>query len=90
MENQTFTQEELDQIRQIQTNYQTVGLNLVQIKLALQNAKNEVLTLEAEEQVVADRILEINGQERALAKQLEQKYGKGEIDLESGIFTPTS
>ena len=90
MENQTFTQEELDQIRQIQTNYQTVGLNLVQIKLALQNAKNEVLTLEAEEHVVTDRILEINTQERALAKQLEQKYGKGEIDLESGIFTPTS
>lgn len=90
MESQTFTQEELDQIRQIQTNYQTVGLNLVQIKLALQNAKNETLALETEEKVLTDRILEINSDERALAKALEQKYGKGEIDLESGVFTPTT
>jgi len=90
MESQTFTQEELDQIRQIQTNYQTVGLNLVQIKLALQNAKNEVAALEIEEKILTDRILEINSEEKTLAKALEQKYGKGEIDLESGVFTPTA
>jgi len=33
---------------------------------------------------------EINQSEKELAKQLEEKYGKGEIDLESGVFTPVS
>ena len=35
-------------------------------------------------------VLEINASEKQLAKQLEEKYGKGEIDLESGVFTPIS
>jgi hypothetical protein len=90
MEQQKFTQEELDQIKQIQSNYQTVGLNLVQLKLAILNAKNQLELLETEEKVLSERILDLNGQEKQLAKALEQKYGKGEIDLDSGVFTPTS
>jgi hypothetical protein len=88
MEQQKFTQEELTQIKQIQSNYQTVGLDLVQIKLAILNTKNRLETLEMEEKSLTERILEINTSEKNLAKALEEKYGKGEIDLESGVFTP--
>ncbi len=90
MEQQKFTQEELDQIKQIQSNYQTVGLNLVQLKLAILNTKNQLELLETEEKVLSERILDLNGQEKQLAKALEQRYGKGEIDLDSGVFTPTT
>jgi len=90
MEQQKFTQEELAQIKQVQSNYQTVGLDLVQIKLAILNTKNRLETLEMEEKSLTERILEINTSEKNLAKALEEKYGKGEIDLESGVFTPIS
>jgi hypothetical protein len=90
MEQQKFTQEEIDQIKQVQSNYQTVGLDLVQIKLAILNAKNQLETLEAEEKMITERILDINTEEKKLARGLEEKYGKGEIDLESGVFTPIS
>lgn len=90
MEQQQFTQEELAQIKQIQSNYQTVGLDLVQIKLAILNTKAQLETLEVEEKTLVERILDLNNEEKRLAKELEQKYGKGEIDLESGIFTPIS
>ncbi len=90
MEQQQFTQEELNEIKQIQSNYQTVGLNLVQLKLAILNAKNQLELLETEEKVLSERILDLNKQEKQLAKALEQKYGKGEIDLDSGVFTPTA
>lgn len=90
MEQQKFTQEELTQIKQIQSNYQTIGLDLVQIKLAILNTKNQLETLEVEEKTLTERILDINSEEKRLAKELEQRYGKGEIDLESGVFTPIS
>jgi len=88
MEQQKFTQEELGQIKQIQSNYQTVGLDLVQIKLAILNTKNRLDTLEMEEKALTERILDLNTEEKQLARALEEKYGKGEIDLESGVFTP--
>lgn len=90
MEQQKFTQEELAQIKQIQSNYQTVGLDLVQLKLAILNTKNRLETLEVEEKSLTERVLDINTDEKNLAKALEEKYGKGEIDLESGVFTPIS
>ena len=90
MEQQQFTQEELTEIKQIQSNYQTVGLNLVQLNLAILNAKNQLELLETEEKVLSERILDLNKQEKQLAKALEQKYGKGEIDLDSGVFTPSN
>jgi hypothetical protein len=85
-----FSEEEIVEIKQIQTNYQKLGLDLVQIKLATLNAKNQLETYEAEEKMLTERILDLNESERAIAKKLEEKYGKGEIDLESGVFTPIS
>lgn len=85
-----FAEEEIAEIKQVQGNYQTVGLDLVQIELAIINTKNQLDVLEADRKMLTERIVEINTLERQLAKQLEDKYGKGEIDLESGVFTPIS
>lgn len=85
-----FSEQEIAEIKQVQTNYQKLGLDLVQIKLAILNAKNQVDVYESEEKMLTERILELNETERTIAKNLEQKYGKGEIDLESGVFTPIS
>ena len=85
-----FTEEEIQEIKQVQSNYQTIGLELVQIKLALSNAKRQLQSLELEESALTERIGDVNAKEKQIAKQLEEKYGKGEIDLESGVFTPIS
>ena len=85
-----FSEEEIAEIKQVQTNYQKLGLDLVQIKLAVLSAKNQLEAFESEEKVLTERILELNESERTIAKNLEEKYGKGEIDLESGVFTPIS
>lgn len=85
-----FTPEEIEEIKQVQSNYQNIGLELVQIKLALANAKGQLESLELEEKALTERIGDVNAKERQIARQLEEKYGKGEIDLESGVFTPIS
>tara|TARA_R110000868_G_C10555186_1_gene736305 strand:+ start:307 stop:582 length:276 start_codon:yes stop_codon:yes gene_type:complete len=89
-EQMKFSEEEIAEIKQVQANYQKLGLDLVQIKLAILNAKNQVDTYESEEKMLTERILDLNEAERTIAKNLEEKYGKGEIDLESGVFTPIS
>ncbi len=85
-----FTNEEIAEIRQIQSNYQTIGLELVQLKLAIEATKSQLMALELEERAVSERIQEVNKKEKQFARGLEDKYGKGEIDLESGVFTPIS
>lgn len=85
-----FTEEEIAEIKQIQSNYQAAGLQLVQIKLGLTTVKEQHTALELEEKSLTERIVELNDREKELAKSLETKYGKGEIDLESGVFTPIS
>ena len=85
-----FTNEEIAEIRQIQSNYQAIGLELVQLKLAIDSTKSQLSALELEEKATSERIQEVNQKEKQFARALEDKYGKGEIDLESGVFTPIS
>jgi len=85
-----FSEEEIAEIKQVQTNYQKLGLDLIQLKLAIISTKSQLETYESEEKMLTERILDLNDSERSIAKKLEEKYGKGEIDLESGVFTPIS
>ncbi len=85
-----FSNEEIQEIRQIQSNYQTIGLELVQLKLAITNTQKQLEALQLEESMLSERISDVNAREKQIAKDLEDKYGKGEIDLESGVFSPLS
>ncbi len=55
-----FSEEEITEIKQVQTNYQKLGLDLVQIKLAVLSAKNQLEAFESEEKMLTERILELN------------------------------
>jgi hypothetical protein len=90
MEKAVFTQEEVDQIKLLQDKYNTLGVQLVQIKLAMKNGKDYLKSLEEEEQRIDEQIFETNMEEKELASQLDVKYGQGSLDLESGEFTPNS
>jgi chromosome segregation ATPase len=88
METKQFTQEELDQIKKLQEKYNVLGIQLVQLKLAQKNAQAYVESLKEQEQTIESQIIEVNTEEKALAKQLDDRYGSGQLDLESGVFTP--
>lgn len=82
MANQKLTQEELEQIEGIQKRMQAVKTELGQlglVELDLKNRRTNVENYLSETQ-------EIEGQ---LVKDLEDKYGKGSIDLQNGEFIPS-
>lgn len=83
-----FTKEELDQIKTIQDKYNVLGIQLVQLKLARKNAEDYLANLKQQEATLEEEIVKTNIEEKSLAQQLDDKYGAGSLDLETGQFTP--
>jgi hypothetical protein len=82
MENTKLTQEQLQQISDIQNNYQAVAQELGNIEL-------QKIALKARRQAAEEFLTELQTQEKEVAITIEQEYGKGSINLSTGEFTPT-
>lgn len=83
MENKVLTQEEIQSLKDIQDN---------QLSLAEQLGFLEyrILILEREKQKLKQTLQSQIETEEQLAKQLQEKYGDGNINLEKGEFIPVS
>ena len=82
MANQKLSKEELTQIEEIQTRTQAVKTELGQLGLAEIDLKNRRTNVE-------NYLVETQELETKLVKDLEDKYGKGSIDLQNGEFIPS-
>jgi len=85
-----FTEEELDNIKAIQEEYSTVGIQLVQLKLARKSSEEYIAALQQEEDRIVEQIDSINKREKELTESLNDKYGIGSLDMTTGEFTPNS
>ena len=81
MENTKLTQEQLQQISDIQNNYQAVAQELGNIEL-------QKIALEARRQAAEQFLVELQTQEKNVAQAIEKEYGKVNINLKTGEFTP--
>jgi len=76
-----FSTEELTKISTIKTTYDQVTLRIGQIHFELTSLQDEKTRLE--EMFNDNRKTEVK-----FAEDLSVKYGKGTLDIETGIFTP--
>ena len=76
-----FSKEELDKITEIKQTYDRITLRMGQLHFELQALTSEKSELES----LFDRNRE---SEIKFAQDLNTKYGKGTLDIETGIFTP--
>ena len=82
MENKKLSQEELQQLKDFQIENDNLIFNLGQINFQsalLEGKRNEVL----------EKLAQLQEKSNTLAKELQEKYGDGNIDLETGEFNPT-
>lgn len=82
MENTKLSQDELQQLKDFQTESNNVTFTLGQIDIQralLEGQRNEVL----------EKLAQLQEQNNTFAKTLQEKYGDGNIDLETGEFKPT-
>tara|TARA_B100000745_G_C20124429_1_gene385103 strand:- start:645 stop:935 length:291 start_codon:yes stop_codon:yes gene_type:complete len=85
-----FTEEELKNLKALQQEYVRVqntfgGLKIRQLNLQrqLENIDEQVLQVEV-------GLTQLQEQERILYKSLEDKYGRGTLDLDTGTFSKVS
>lgn len=83
MENTKLTQEEIQQLQDIQQQNQSLALelgNLEITKIQIENRYDELVEFHSQ----------LKTKEQELGKELSTKYGNGTIDLEKGEFIPNS
>tara|TARA_B110000914_G_C15345106_1_gene391113 strand:- start:208 stop:510 length:303 start_codon:yes stop_codon:yes gene_type:complete len=77
-----FTEDELKSIQEIQTTYNQVTMAMGQLSISK-------LSLDDREKNLISTLAETRTKEQELAKDLNDKYGRGSLDIKSGEFTPT-
>jgi hypothetical protein len=82
MENKVLTQEEIQQLKNLQFKQNSLVTNLgnLEYNLEVLNAQRLLLKQEIQNQI---------SEELKLGEELQKKYGDGNIDLEKGEFIPT-
>jgi len=87
-ENKKLTTEELQQIKDMQQQYNKFIFELGSIEAQLQNVLATKELIETEKGNVLEDIKKLGEREKELINSLQAKYGVGNIDIESGEITP--
>ena len=76
-----FTDDELKDIKSLQTNYIDIQNEFGQLKLAQ-------IRLEKQEQQLSQKLTGVEDAEKSFLDKITENYGKGTLNPETGIFTP--
>jgi hypothetical protein len=85
-----FTEEEISQVKTFREDFTQITARLGEIEIEgiiLKSQQTNLDKLKAEEE---SKYIKLREDEIKLAGELKEKYGDGEFDLETGIFTPKS
>ena len=83
MEKIVLIQEEINELKSIQEQNNNLIFNFGQIEIAAQN-------LEIQKDSLKQALVALKEKENALAATLQDKYGNGNINIETGEFTKTN
>tara|TARA_R110002051_G_scaffold107855_1_gene180720 strand:- start:549 stop:827 length:279 start_codon:yes stop_codon:yes gene_type:complete len=87
-ETQQFTKEEIDQITELRNANATKINEFGQVELELLLSNQRLDQLNATRADLENEYVALQEKERTLVKQLNDKYGTGTVDLDSGEFVP--
>ena len=82
MEKKVLTQEEVSGLKGLKQQYRdlTEATGVIEI---------QKITIELKKEQIKEKLKSLQQEEIKLARKLEEKYGNGEISLESGEFLPS-
>tara|TARA_A100001515_G_scaffold23829_1_gene18404 strand:- start:1926 stop:2204 length:279 start_codon:yes stop_codon:yes gene_type:complete len=85
-----FTDEELQSLKQIQQDYLECQNAFGQIAIQKIALQQQIDGLAKSEEEYAKKYSDTQAKEQEVAKELNDKYGAGNLDPETGVFTPNS
>ena len=83
-----FTKEELDSINNFQGRYAQVRNDFGDISLSKISLNNQLEELDKVKEEAQNNLKKIQTEERNFLDELNKKYGEGNLNPETGVFTP--
>ena len=83
-----FTEEELKSLSDLQSSYQQKQLQFGQLKVQKLLLQQQQEAIEQSEAQLEVDYVGIQENERNIVKELNEKYGPGSLDPQTGVFTP--
>ena len=83
-----FSDEELTSLRELQEGYQEKQAQFGQLKVQKLLIQQQLDALEATEIQFESDYAGLQTKEQEIVKQLNKKYGPGNLDPQTGVFTP--
>ena len=83
-----FSEEELKELGELQTSYQEKQAQLGQIAVQKILLNLQVEAIENRQTELESEYEAVQQSERDLVQKLNEKYGPGQLDPQSGVFTP--
>ena len=89
MENKTkFTEDELRNIKTIQDDGYTLVSEFGQLEIERFVTNRKLQELDQMREKLETQFFSVQERERVLVQSLNEKYGSGTVDIESGVFIP--
>ena len=76
-----FSDDELTKLKEIQDSYRNVQNQFGQLKMAMVRLEQQEIDLE-------NKLKDVQDNETEFLKKITEKYGEGNLNPETGVFTP--
>ena len=83
-----FTEEELKQVTNLQGTYLNLQNALGQISIGRIRLEQQMQDYDDAEGKVREKFSETQTEERNFISEINKKYGDGNLDINTGVFTP--
>jgi len=83
-----FSEEELKSLSELSQGYQNIQTAFGQVRVQKILAQQQLDSLEEAEVNMESDYSDLQQKERDLVAQLNEKYGPGSLDPQTGVFTP--
>jgi prefoldin subunit 5 len=87
-ETKQLTPEELQQVNELQQQYNKFVFELGSVEAQLQSLSQQKTSLESEKEGIVSDLKTLGEKERVIVKDLQEKYGMGNINPQTGEITP--
>ena len=85
-----FSEEEMKSLRDLQDSYTQKQAELGQVSVQRILLNQQIENLDQRQSQLENEYAQIQQTEQDLVKTLNEKYGPGQLDPESGVFTPNN
>ena len=83
-----FTKKEINSLQQLRSDYANVEVSLGKLEIARMQTEQRLDNIENDKLRLENSYVEIQANEAQIVGELTEKYGVGNLDINTGTFTP--